>query len=191
MTLAAAVALAAAALVIGLGAALGRAPADAGAMAAAAAILACAAAVLLALYLRGSGPRRSAARQAELEGAVAQVDRELAADLELTGMFDQTKQAFVLENGVYLAVRAVLERELPAVFSLVKDVYDRIPAAEASMERRGPAGSIPEADRARVEEWEGDAREAQRVLRAAARPARVSRWRLIVDRLGGRPPAAG
>ena len=51
------------------------------------------------------------------------------------------------------------------------------------MERRGPAGSIPDADRSRSHEWEGDARGAQRVLRDAARPARASRWELLTERL--------
>ena len=46
---------------------------------------------------------RDPADQAELERAVAAVDRELAVDLELLSMFDQTKQAFVLENGQFLA----------------------------------------------------------------------------------------
>lgn len=131
---------------------------------------------LIASYLRGTVPRRPPAAQAELERAAAQVDRELAADLELMSMFDQTKQAFVLENGQFALARETLAREVPAAYAALADVYERIPATEASMEKRGPAGSIPEADRRRIEEWEGDAREAQRILRASVRPSRVSRW---------------
>ncbi len=141
-------------------------------------------AVAAVLYLRGSVPRHTALRQAELERAVGQVDRELAADLELMSMFDQTKRAFVLENGQFAVAREILARELPEAFAVLADVYERIPATEASMERRGPAGSIPEADRRLVEEWEGDVREAQRVLRAAARISRESRWERL-RRLSG------
>ena len=142
--------------------------------------------VLLALYLRGTVARREPGAQAELERAVALVDRELAADLELMSMFDQTKQPFVLENGQFLAARAILERHAPEALPFVADVYARIPETETSMERRGPAGSIPDADRSRIHEWEGDAREAQRVLRDAARPARASRWELLTERLRAR-----
>jgi hypothetical protein len=39
---------------------------------------------------------RSAEAQARLDRAVAAIDRELAANLELTSMFDQTKQPFFL-----------------------------------------------------------------------------------------------
>ncbi|MDE3192513.1 MAG: hypothetical protein KGN00_02385 [Chloroflexota bacterium] len=136
-----------------------------------------------AAYLRVSVPARSAPAQADLERAVASVDSELAADLELMSMFDQTKQAFVLENARFLAARHVIEREAADVYRFVADVYERIPATETSMERRGPAGSIPDVDRAAIHEWEGDAREAQRVLRAAARPRRRMRWERIVERL--------
>ncbi len=139
-----------------------------------------------ALYLRGAAPGRDPAAQAELERAVAAVDRELAADLELMAMFDQTKQAFVLENGQFLSMRSVIEREAPEAYAFVADVYERIPRVESSMERRGPAGSIPDADRGVVQEWEGDAREAQRVLRDAARPRRRSRWDLVRERVRSR-----
>jgi hypothetical protein len=139
-----------------------------------------------ALYLRGTIARREPGAQAELERAVAQVDRELAADLELMSMFDQTKHAFVLENGQFLAARRVIERHAPGALKIVADVYARIPETETSMERRGPAGSIPDADRIRIHEWEGDAREAQRVLREVARPSRASRWELLTERLRAR-----
>lgn len=111
---------------------------------------------------------RSAEAQAALDRAVAAIDRELAADLELTSMFDQTKQAFVLENGQWERHGGVIGRELPAAHAFLADLYARIPAAESAMERRGPAGSIRDEDRLLVEAWEGDAREGQRVLRAEA-----------------------
>ena len=124
--------------------------------------------------------------QRDLERAVARVDRELAADLELMSMFDQTKQAFVLENGEFLAARAAIEREAPDVLAMVVGVYDRIPATEAAMERRGPAGSIADADLALIHAWEGDAREAQRALRASLVVAPAPRWRAVVARLRAR-----
>lgn len=138
-------------------------------------------------YLRGTRVgRRAPAAQARLDRAVAAVDRELAADLELMTMFDQTKQAFVLENGQFLASREVLEREVPEAYRGIAALYDRIPATEAAMERRGPAGSIRDEDRAIVHEWEGDAREAQRALRAAAIAPPVSRWDELTSRLRAR-----
>jgi len=121
---------------------------------------------------------------------VAAVDRELAADLELTAMFDQTKQAFVLENGQYGLHAGTLQREIPEVASFVADLYARLPAAESAMERRGPAGSLTDADRAIVESWEGDAREAQRRIRAGVRARPASRWRTLIARLRGRSPSA-
>ncbi len=145
-----------------------------------------AAALAAAAYLRRPLARRDPAAQLELERAVASVDRELAADLELMSMFDQTKQAFVLENSQFLAVRGIIGREAPEAYRVVADVYERIPATEASMERRGPAGSIPDADRILVQEWEGDAREAQRLLREAARPLRITRWERVTERLRAR-----
>lgn len=147
-------------------------------------VLAAAAAVA---YLRApTVVRRDERAQAELARAAAAVDRELAADLELMAMFGQTKRAFVLENAQYLAAAAVIEREAPDAYSLVADLYHRIPDTESAMERRGPAGSIAEADRRTVEEWEGDAREAQRLLRASTAPRRAPRWRLVAERLGVR-----
>jgi hypothetical protein len=114
---------------------------------------------------------RSLEAQAELDRAVAAIDRELAANLELTGMFDQTKQAFVLENGQWHRHGATVARGLPSAHAFAADLYARIPDAESAMERRGPANSVTDADREIVERWEGDAREAQRRLRAdLARP---------------------
>jgi len=154
------------------------------ALSAVAALLAGAAGV--AAYLRSPVTRRrSPEAQRALEAAVADVDRELAADLELLAMFDQTKRAFVLENARFLAVRAVIEREAPEAFAVAADLYERIPAAETAMERRGPAGSIPDADLAVVHAWEGDARAAQRALRASLAPPARSRWDALAARLRG------
>lgn len=148
------------------------------------------AALGLAVWLRAPArPRRTPDGQAALERAVALVDRELAADLELMAMFDQTKQAFVLENGQFQGARDVIEREASEVFAFVDGVFARIPAIETSMERRGPAGSIPLADEVAIHEWEGDAREAQRVLRASLVQAPASRWSLLYERLRARFPA--
>jgi hypothetical protein len=126
------------------------------------------------------------ARRAELAEAVAALDRELAANLELTSLFDQTKQAVVLENGQFALHRSTLERAAPDVTAPVADLYARIPDAESAMERRGPANSVREPDRRLIEDWEGDARAAQRALRASLeRPALVG-WRAAMARLRGR-----
>lgn len=127
--------------------------------------------------------RRSPRVQAELDAAVAAIDRELAADLEMMSMFDQTKHAYVLENGQFLRHRATLERELPRSYRQIADLYARIPATESAMERRGPAGSIRDEDRMVINEWEGDAREAQRALRAEASAPPPSVWKIARDRL--------
>ena len=130
--------------------------------------------------------------QAELEQAVAALDRELAADLELTSMFDQTKQAFVLEMGQWGIHGRTVEREAPGLHAFLADLYARIPEAESAMERRGPAHTLKDADRDIVHRWEGDAREAQRLLRgdlspkataAATGPSFLSR---LIARLLGR-----
>ena len=135
------------------------------------------------------GRTRSLAAQAELDRAVARVDRELAANLELTTMFDQTRQAVVLENGQFELARAVLQREIPRTYAIASDVYARIPETEAAMERRGPARSLKEPDRLLIETWEGDARALQLSLRQAAayRPAPV--WQRLI--VGARRPWAG
>lgn len=114
---------------------------------------------------------------------MAAIDRELAADLEMMSMFDQTKQAFVLENAQFLRFRGVIEREIPDASASLSDLYERIPATESAMERRGPAGSIRDDDRATIHEWEGDAREAQRTLRSAAVAAPPSTWSALKTRL--------
>lgn len=135
---------------------------------------------------------RSEQAQADLERAVAAIDRELAADLELTGMFDQTKQAFVLEMSQWVAHEGTIRREAPELHAFLADVFGRIPEAESAMERRGPANTLKDADRDIVQGWEGDAREAQRLLRGglAPRPApsvdRPSVLGRLIARLLGR-----
>lgn len=138
------------------------------------AILAAASAVAL-----GRRQGRDPERQAQLDRAVAAVDRELAANLELTAIFGQTRQAFVLENGQFESNGAVLEREIPDAHARAVALYQGIPAAEAAMEKRGPANSLPDADRQVVEAWEGDARSVQAALREAA----AARPRSALDRL--------
>ena len=143
-------------------------------------LLAAIAVALAALAFAVTRPeRRPPEAQRALDRAVAAIDRELAADLELTAMFDQTKQAFVLENGQWAIHGAVIARELPPTHAFVADLYRRLPDAETAMERRGPAGSLRDEDRLLVEAWEGDAREAQRRLRAAL----IERPPSLLDRL--------
>jgi hypothetical protein len=121
-----------------------------------------------------------------LTEAVNAVDRELAANLELTTMFDQTKQAVTLENGEFAHHSATLARSAAPAAAAVAALYDRMPEAESAMERRGPANSLRPEDRQLIEGWEGDAREAQRSLREslAARP--LVGWRAVRARLRGR-----
>jgi hypothetical protein len=128
---------------------------------------------------------RSTEAQAALDRAVAAIDRELAANLELTSMFDQTKQAFVLENGQWNLHAATVARELPSAHAFAADLYVRMPEAESAMERRGPANSLKDADREIVERWEGDAREAQRRLRADLARPEPSFVRRLIARLPG------
>lgn len=135
--------------------------------------------------------RREAGAQTALERAASAVDRELAANLELTTMFDQTRQAFVLENGQFAMHGAVLEREAADAHALVADLYARIPEAEAAMERRGPANTLKDEDRLIVERWEGDARAAQHALRDAARALPPSDWDRLTARLRGIWPRPG
>jgi hypothetical protein len=77
--------------------------------------------------------------------------------------------------------------ELPGAHAFAAELYARIPDAESAMERRGPANSLKDEDREIVERWEGDAREAQRRLRAdRLRPA-PSLLRRLIARLPGWP----
>lgn len=143
-------------------------------------------AALVAVRALTTPPHRDASAQAALDRAVAAVDRELAADLELMTMFDQTKQAVVLENAAFEAESAVLEREAPAAHAQALALYRRMPDAEYAMERRGPANSLRDEDRAIVEAWEGDARALQRTLREAATARPEALWHRLVRRLAAR-----
>jgi hypothetical protein len=118
--------------------------------------------------------------------AVNAVDRELAANLELTTMFDQTKQAVTLENGEFARHRATLERNARPVAEAVAALYERMSAAELAMERRGPANSLKPEDRQLIEAWEGDAREVQRSLRAVLNAPPQAGWAAVSARLHGR-----
>ena len=118
--------------------------------------------------------------------AVDAVDRELAANLELTTMFDQTKQAVTLENGEFARHRATLERSARPAAEAAAALYERMSDAESAMERRGPANSLRPADRQLIEAWEGDAREAQRSLRAVLDVRPRAGWAALSARLHGR-----
>jgi hypothetical protein len=124
-----------------------------------------------------------------LERAVADVDRELAANLELTSLFDQTHHAIVLENGEFTRHSHTIEIGLDVAHRALADLYSRIPATESAMERRGPANSLRDDDRLLIETWEGDARAAQRGLREALAAPRPSRFALLLLRLRGVLPS--
>jgi hypothetical protein len=143
-----------------------------------------AAAVAVAWLARPLAPDPDERRQ--VGDAVNAVDRELAANLELTTMFDQTKQAVTLENGEFARHRATLERNARPAAAAAAALYERMSEAESAMERRGPANSLRPEDRQLIEAWEGDAREVQRSLRAAldARPQKG--WSALSARLYGR-----
>ena len=122
----------------------------------------------------------------ELADAVNSVDRELAANLELTTMFDQTKQAVTLENGEFARHSATLARHAGPAAAAVAKLYDQMSLAEAAMVRRGPANSLRAEDRQLIEGWEGDAREAQRSLRASLEARSLRGWAALSARLHGR-----
>jgi hypothetical protein len=126
------------------------------------------------------------AERRELTDALNAVDRELAANLELTTMFDQTKQAVTLENGEFARYSAILARHAAAAAAAVAKLYDRMSLAEMAMERRGPANSLRPEDRRLIEEWEGDAREAQRWLRESLEAGPLRGWAALSARLHGR-----
>jgi hypothetical protein len=121
--------------------------------------------------------------RARLSDAVSAVDRELAANLELTSMFDQTKQAVTLENAEFVRHRATLERSASKAAATVAALYERMPETETAMERRGPANSLRPEDRRTIESWEGDARDAQRSLRDSLEAGPVAGWRALSARL--------
>jgi hypothetical protein len=124
-----------------------------------------------------------------LERAVADVDRELAANLELTSMFDQTHQAVVLEIGEFTRHRATIEEGLATAFGPIADLYSRVPDTESAMERRGPANTLRDDDRLNIETWEGDARAAQRALRERLRARPSSPLAALLTRLRGVLPS--
>lgn len=126
------------------------------------------------------------AERRELTDAVNAVDRELAANLELTTMFDQTKQAVTLENGEFARYSAILARHAPPAAAAVAKLYDQMSLAESAMERRGPANSLRPADRQLIEGWEGDARDAQRALRESLQASPLRGWSALSARLYGR-----
>lgn len=127
---------------------------------------------------------RDPARRAAFASAAAAVDRELAANLELASMFDQTHQVALFENAEFARHNAVL-RDAPQTFAAIESVYTRIAETEEAMARRGPANTLRPEDLALVEGWEGDVRDAQRRLRAAAAAPDRSAWALILARLRG------
>ena len=118
-----------------------------------------------------------------ISAAVNAVDRELAANLELTTMFDQTKQAVTLENGEFGRHRAILERNAGPATAAVAALYERMSETESAMERRGPANSLRPEDRRLIEAWEGDAREVQRSLRGALNARPPAGWAAVSARL--------
>lgn len=118
--------------------------------------------------------------------AVSAVDRELAANLELTTMFDQTKQAVTLENAAFARHSATLARNAGPIAAAMAALYDRMSDAESAMERRGPANSLRPADRQLIEGWEGDAREVQRSLRDSLAAKPLLGWPALSARLRGR-----
>src|SRR4029079_1331991 len=127
-----------------------------------------------------------------LVAAAAAIDRELAANIELASLWDQTHQAVVFENAEFTRHAAVLRRLTSGAFDfeLLDEVYTRMPSVESAMERRGPVNSIKPEDKSFVETWEGDVREAQRGLRAAVAAPPPSAWALLMARLrtrGNRP----
>lgn len=137
-------------------------------------------------YALARRPSRDPERQAALETAVAAIDRELAANLELAAIFGQTRQAFVLENGLFQSHGEALEREAPEVHAAAAELYRRIPETEAAMEKRGPANSLPDAERLLVEVWEGDARALQVRLRETVSAGAPSALERLIARLGVR-----
>ncbi len=145
------------------------------------AVIVAAVAAAIAWLVRPLSPDPGERRQ--FTDAVNAVDRELAANLELTTMFDQTKQAVTLENGEFARHSATLARNAAPVAAAVAALYDRMSAAESAMERRGPANSLRPADRQLIEGWEGDAREVQRSLRDSLAAGPLVGWRALSARL--------
>lgn len=131
--------------------------------------------------------RRSGAEQERLEWATARIERELAGNIELVGMFLQTKQPAVMEMAGYREARDAIAAADLDLASRLDVLYDRIPDTESAMERRGPAGSFAPPDREIVTHWDGNARELQRELRDLARhrPSSPGQRLLRAMRVGG------
>jgi hypothetical protein len=127
--------------------------------------------------------------RARLAAAAAAIDRELAANIELASMWDQTHQAVVFENGEFARHAGSIERAAPVAAAMLAQAYARIPETESAMERRGPANTVRPEDLALVESWEGDVREAQRELRAAVTAPPPSVWALLTRLLRRRKRA--
>src|SRR2546428_9862540 len=83
--------------------------------------------------------------------ALSAVDRELAANLELTTMFDQTKQAVTLENGEFARHRATLERNARAAVAAVAARYEPMSETTAPEALPGPANSLRPHERTLIE----------------------------------------
>lgn len=128
--------------------------------------------------------------RARLADAASAVDRELAANIELASMWDQTHQAVVFENAQWTQHARTIRAAAPDVFEALTQAYARMPEAESAMERRGPANTIRPDDLALVESWEGDVRGVQRDLRAAANAPEPSLWSLFMERLRKRKRAS-
>lgn len=112
--------------------------------------------------------RRSPAEQQRLERASRRVERELAGNVELVGMFLQTKQPAVLELSGFREARGEIQAADGELAARLDVLYERIPDTESAMERRGPAGSLKTEDREAVHAWQGDARVLQREVRDLA-----------------------
>jgi len=121
--------------------------------------------------------------RARLADAASAVDRELAANIELASMWDQTHQAVVFENAQFNRHAQTIRAAAPDVFEALTQAYARMPETESAMERRGPANTIRPDDLALIETWEGDVRGVQRDLRASANAPEPSLWALFMERL--------
>src|SRR5258708_12101588 len=82
--------------------------------------------------------RRDPEARARFERAAAAVDRELAGNLELSAMFDQTHQAAVFENAEFARHGAALRTSAADAFVLIDAVYTGIPATDSAMDRPRP-----------------------------------------------------
>src|SRR5258706_5137761 len=140
-------------------------------------------------FLRGIFGRPDPELRRRVERAVADIDRELAANLELTSMFDQTHQAVVLENGEFIRHSETIERGLVAAFGPLSELYSRVPDTESAIERRGPANTLRDDDRMLIHTWEGDARAAQRGLRNALAAPPPTPLAQVLRRLRGMLPS--